>query len=450
MNTNSRGGTLSKPQCRECGSVLVIAIVLLMLLSLIPIAMQMLKTTAKDTLAQIHQSVEADNAALAGLQDAISWFQRQQCQPVRQSCSAGYAYPDAAFNPQYPNDTQDSTCTPGPCAIGIVRDFALDPGLSLWARYEVRMQSAGAADPHAVHDVTDQRVPPPSGVVGAGLAWYIESKGYVYRKRSPTAAFNVAPNSIVGNASAATELRRLALVLPSNAALIVNDQSKIPLSNNGRAIGGNVGTGIGYFTGATNPTVGGQTASNTSGDSYYTGNPNKLSVGTATNTYVSDVGIFGMNRQSVKLLADYVVPSVAALPASYPTLSLVYIDGNAGFGASPRLVGSGILYVNGALTIQSTNNAFFNGLIFATGKITINGSADISGAVVSGACVAGAGVGQCNGGNGVVSIAPFVHIDGGSGAAQVAYDNNVLNSIRSSLANYRENKAAYYTFSALK
>jgi Tfp pilus assembly protein PilX len=432
------------------GSALVVAIALLLLLALIPIAMQMIMTSSKDTNAQIYQSADADNAARAGLQDAISWFQRQQCQPVRQSCSASYTYPDMAFSPQFPNDTQDTTCTPGPCTTGLVNQFAIDQDHGLWVRYEVRTQPSGAYNSHAVHDVTDQRVPPPSGVVGGGLAWYIESKGYVFWQRNPAVAFNVSPNRVVGNATAATELRRLALVLPANAGLIVNDQSKVTLSNNGRAVGGAAGAGIGYYTGGTAPTVNGQTASNSSGGSYYTGTPNKISVFTATNTYVSDVGIFGMTQANVKLLADYVVSSVAALPSSYPTLAIVYINGNADFGASPQLIGGGILYVNGNLTIETTNNAFFNGLIFATGKITINGPASISGAVVSGACASGTGAGLCSGGDGVVSASPFVTIDGTNGAAQVAYDTTILNSIRSTLANYREDKAAYYTFSALK
>jgi hypothetical protein len=434
----------------ERGSALAIAIVLLCLLAMIPIAMQLLKSTSQDTQAQIHQSVEADNAARAGLQDAMSWFQRQACQPVRQSCSVSYAYADAAFNPQFPNDTQDATCSPGPCTTGLVNQFALDPDKGLWARYEVRVQPAGPSNPHAVHDITAQRVPPPSGVAGAGLAWYLESRGYVYWNRNPSVAFNVPPNKVVGNASAATELRRLALVLPAGA-LIVNDLKNVTLSNNGRAVGGPSAAGVAYYADTSNtlPSVNGQSALNSSGGSYYTGNPNK-GLASPPGSYVSDVAIFGMTQQSVKTLADYVVPNVAALPAQYPTLSLVFIDGNADFGAGPQLSGTGILYVNGSLTIESTNNAFFSGLIFATGKITINGPADISGAVVSGACVGGAAAGQCNGGDGVVSGSPFVLIDGTNGAAQVAYDVNILNSIRSSLANYREDKAAYYTFSALK
>ena len=440
----------------ERGSALVVAIALLMLLAMIPVAMQMVATSAKDTQAQIHQSSEADNAARAGLQDAISWFQRQQCQPVRQSCSGSYTYPDAAFSPTYPTDTLDATCSPGPCSIGLVNEFALDPDLGLWARYEVREQPVGATNASAVHDVTTQRVPPPTGAVGGGLAWYIQSKAYIYWKRNPALAYNVSPNQVVGNASAATELRRLAMVLPANAGLIVNNESKITLSNNGRVVGGTTGAGIGYYTAsATPPTVDGQTASNNPGTgSYYTGTPSKISIGA---TQVSDVGIFGMSQASVKLLADYVVPNVAALPSNYPHLAVVYIDGNADFcaiplngGTCPQLLGSGILYVNGSLTIESTNNALFSGLIFATGPITLN-SVTLSGAVISSACSgAGAGAGQCNSGTGVVTAGTYVTVDGTNGASQVTYDNTVLNSIRNTLANYREDKAAYYTFSSLK
>ena len=441
----------------ERGSALVVAIALMMLLAMIPVALQMVQTTAQDTQAQIHQSTEADNAARAGLQDAISWFQRQQCQPVRQSCSGTYTYPDMAFNPQYPADTQDATCSPGPCSIGIVNEFALDPDLGLWARYEVRQQAVGATNANAVHDVSDERVPTASGVgntqVGTGLAWYIQSKGTIYWKRNPALAYNVSPNRVVGNATAATELRRLALVLPGNAALIVNDQSKVTLSNSGRAVGGTVGAGVGYFTGATQPNVDGQTGTNSQNGSYFTGTPNILSVLAGGNTFVSDVGIFGMTQQNLKLLADYVVPNVASLPPTYPRLAIVYINGDADFAARTPLNGSGILYVNGNLTIEAANNAFFSGVIFATGKITIHGPASINGAVISAACPgpsSGVGSGLCNNGDGLVTASPYVLIDGSAGAAQVAYDNNTLNSMRLTLANYREDKAAYYTFSSLK
>jgi Tfp pilus assembly protein PilX len=445
------GVMVTSRRSRQRGSALAVAIVLLMLLAVIPVMMQLLRTSYNDTQAQLHQSAQADNVARAGLQDAISWFQRQSCQPVRQACSASFAFPDAAFNPKYPNDTQDSTCAPGPCSIGLVNNYALDPDLGLWARYEVRVQRSGAANPDAVHDISNQRVPPPSGVAGSGLCWYLESRGYVYRQISASAAFNASPNVVVGNATAATEIRRLGLALPGNAGAIVNDQSKVTLSNNGRAVGGTVGAGIGYYTGSTHPSVDGQTSSNNSGSgSYYTGTPNIMSVWTSTNTSVSDAAIFGMPQPNLKLLADYVVSSVAALPASYPALALVYIDGNADFGASPQLLGSGILYVNGNLTIESTNNAFFNGLIFATGQIAINGPADISGAVVSGACAAGSGAGLCGSGDGIASASPFLLIDGTNGAAQVSFDNAILNSVRQTLANYRENKAAYYVFTSLK
>ena len=54
-----------------------------------------------------------------------------------------------------------------------------------WGRYEVKRQTNPANapyDPHAVHDITSQRLYA-GEQNGEGLVWYIESKGYVYKRQ---------------------------------------------------------------------------------------------------------------------------------------------------------------------------------------------------------------------------------------------------------------------------
>jgi hypothetical protein len=95
------------------GSAGILTAMMLSLLTMIPIAMLLSGKAFKESNFSLHVA-QSDNAARAGLVDAISWFRRQSIQPVHQIMEK-HAYPDAAFNPVAINDTKDST-------IGIVKE----------------------------------------------------------------------------------------------------------------------------------------------------------------------------------------------------------------------------------------------------------------------------------------------------------------------------------------
>jgi len=402
------------------GSALIIAVMLsLIVIFLMTVGSRLIVTSSTETKTQQKVLAEADNIARAGLVDAIAWFKRQSMQPVRSGYPPTlYAYADAAFYPRYSTDTTKSSTIDE--SVGLVKEFQIsDDGLK-WARYEVRRQTvdpaAGAYDSHAVHDITSQRIDAKND--GEGLAWYIESIGYVYKKVSAGAAFNVSPNSVLSKVRASTEVRRLSLSLPVEAALLTSaggsgNTYKVKIYKNGRVIGGN-NIGCGYVSG-NSPKIytGGQ----------LTGNPSsKSGISAPTVSYV-----LGVSATELKLLCDYTVSDTSQLPSDLPDMTLIYVDGNAVFSSTRTLRSSGILFVNGNLTISANSNSLYSGLIYATGTVTIDEPALISGSVVA---YGGATISNSS----------------ASDVAEIDYDATILSSVRQQLCQYRENKSTLHVF----
>ncbi|MDD4003817.1 MAG: hypothetical protein PHW69_01270, partial [Elusimicrobiaceae bacterium] len=337
---------------RADGSALVMAIMLSMVILLLCLAGgKLLETSSRETNINKNVLAEADNVARAGLVDAISWFRRQSVQPV----AAGYplrggAYADQAFYPRY--STAASSCDTIDESIGLVKEYRMSDDSNKWARYEiVRQQDTSTADPHAVHDVTAQRME--GYYAGQGLVWYIESTGYVFQKNDPSKAFNVTPNRVISQVRASTEIRRMSFSLPAEAAFMIfsgNNSSYVPLVNvyqNGRITGGS-GIGAGRKQGK---------KPNVYSGGIITGTPDTVS-NLSEPTLES---ILGMTATELKLLADYIVTDTAELPAELPNMSLIYVDGNAVFSSTRPLTGNGFLYVNGNLTVSAGSNSVFSG-----------------------------------------------------------------------------------------
>ncbi len=410
---SAQAGSLGESQK---GSAALIMILALSILVLIPVAMQVSSTSRSQSQFQLASS-QADNAARAGLVDAIAWFRRQPGQPVHQT--GGQTFPDQAFAPQANsnpllNDTLDPT-------VGIVKEYALSDTSELWVRYEVRKQSdtaSNAVDVHAVHDITDKRMENHSA--GDGLAWYIESSGYVYAKRDPAKAFNEAPNVVKAHARASTEIMRVSVQLPALAALSVNDVNTVTFKGSPKIRGGS-SVGLAYHDGVPLAALAPSTVS---------GSPAFDEIASA----IDPKNIFGMSPRELKVLADISVSTFSEMPYSYtghktyPDMALVFIDGNAKFDSGRQLIGGGILFVNGDLSITAGSLCNFSGIIYVDGNLSVSPGSVISGAVV---------------------VKGSVYMDG-TQAAEINYDESIVNSVRNQLAQYRENRSTYYNFSGAK
>ncbi|MEI8218634.1 MAG: hypothetical protein WCG51_06285, partial [Elusimicrobiota bacterium] len=330
------------------GTALAIALILSLVLTIIvAVGTRLIVTSFKNTKNQQHLSAEVDNISRSGLVDAIAWFKRQSIQPVKSGVPyTRYAWADGAFDPRYSTDT--AHCDTIDPSIGIVKEYQLSEDGLIWGRYEVKRQTnttVAAYDVNAVHDVSGERLY--SGEQnGNGYVWAISSKGYIYRKRNVAAAFNVAPNKVISTSRVSTEIRRISLTIQVPCAVIVsnggtNGSRKVTVNAKGRIDGGTYGCG--RASGSAPSINAAATVTGTTAAS----NPSSFYLDDHTVPYV-----LGVSTAELRILSDYMVPDVASLPAELPDMSLIYISGDAVFTVAHPLRSSGILFVQGNLTIS--------------------------------------------------------------------------------------------------
>lgn len=393
----------------------------------------LLVTSLRESHKQKAMYAQGESIAKAGIADALSWFRRQQNQPVRSGYPVpGGTYPDAAFFPRADTDTIDEL-------MGLVREETLTLDPPIYGRYEVKRQvvdnyaNPSLTDADAVHDITGQKIQ--GSYAGEGLVWSVESKGYIFAKRDATKKYNESPNEILGHATISTEFRRITVQLSVNAAVYLyypgtSGARRLRIYNNGKVKGGSSAYGA-----AKRSTV----AAYVESGGYISGTP-----GTYYNSATLNITpdrIFGVPASELKLMSDYLVSDVSKLPYNaakeLPSIGIYYIDGNATFNSDYPLNTSGILFVNGNLTINSYSpGPYFTGVIYVNnGTVTIYGPALISGILI------------CNNtGNQYV----YINYTGSAGTTEINYDADIINSVRQQLTQYRENKAMYRVHSVLK
>lgn len=329
----------------------------------------------------IHRQLSYDgqtlNAAQAGLIDGISWFRRQQVQPVGSFSPVR----DLSSSPPI-NDTDDAS-------IGLVREYEISDLGNVWGRYEVRVTETD--------DVSDKR-----GKNSTGAVWELTSHGIVYVRRDESQSFDQYPNSVITRAVARSEIQRLTLVPPANAAInaqrgdAVNTQSKTRVFGNGNV-------GIAYPPSTGSPVVGGLLA----------GSPTQSNASPYNDSILS---VFGVTRQELVGMADVRVSSVSDLPPQIPDMAIVVINGNATFDSARPLRGVGVLVVFGSLTIASNSASVFNGLIYVEDDYVQGAPSSVTGSIIVGG---------------------DVDINGASDFSEVNYDGGILTQIQRHLGQYR-------------
>lgn len=383
---------------REKGS----AIILGLFLSIIAVALAV--TSAHLLLAQRKEAEsgyrlhgQALQIARSGLVEAANWLRKQPMQPV------------TSFAPQRDLSVSPAIAETDDPEIGLVRQFRINGGF--WGRYEVWKPWDADPDPDRlmrrrnlqVEDVSEAR-----GELPDGSAWRIKSMGYVFKLVDPSRPFNQAPNRVLGTELLESEVRRLVLGLPGASALNVNDGNSAHLNTGGRVIGGSKGAGITYPSNSGTPTQGPLR------DERVTGNPGLSPIPDYDDSIDS---LFGVSETQLRAMADLVVTDMADFPVPVPSMSIVFVDAKrAVFTADRPLLGSGIVVVSGAAHFGVDNSSDFSGMFYCKGNITMRAQCELSGTVVS----------QGN-----------VTIQGAKDLAVIRYDDEVLDSLRLSLSNYR-------------
>lgn len=369
----------------ERGAALIIVIFAsTLILLLLMTALTITRTSGRTVARQLVSQGQAMSTANAGLTEALSWFVRQQQQPV------------IAFDPKV--DT-GGVCTHVPQhvplafdsedpAIGIVRSFEIASVGRVWGRYEVRRS--------AVADVSTRRGKPQAGTI-----WNVASEGLVYVRNDAAQPPNVSPNFILARRTMRVDIQRLGLQLPANAALSAVRGNNINVTRPSRIQGGSAGIGAAYPASTGTP----------NGNGTISGNPAQSVTAAAFDVNT----IFGVTTNELIAMADIVADDESQLPNPLPDMALVVVRGNATFNKVRPLQGSGILVVLGNLILNPQSNAYYSGVIWVGGTFVATPPGIINGAVVA---------------NGNVQIA------GGSDVAELNYDSAILDQLRQQMGNY--------------
>lgn len=335
----------------------------------------------------------------SGLIEALGWLRKQTSQPVTTFAPVL----DMAVAPPI-MDTIDPD-------IGIVREFEITN--SIWGRYEVWKQ--WDADPNATRlawrqqmqceDISGLR-----GDLAPGSVWRLRSIGYVFRRVDPNVAFNEAPNQVLGQDMTEVETRRLALQPPGQAALCTRTGSTTQVLTRGKVVGGSLGAGIFYRQGTGAITVSGTGAS-------ISGTPSQ----SASSTYDDSFEVvFGVSQTELAAMADYYVTNTADFPSPVPIDKVVMSTTGMTFTAAKPLKGTGVVAIVGNTTIGQGTYSAFSGLLYVQGNLTIREPCEIQGAVV---------------------VTGTVRVEGSSDWVTLTYDDSILAHLRQEVGTYRLSSA---------
>jgi hypothetical protein len=345
---------------------------------------------------------QAMEFARSGLIEAVGWYRKQTAQPVM----AFEPRLDASANPPV-LDTMEPD-------IGIVREFEISG--AVWGRYEVWKD--WAADPDAdrsafreqvcCRDISDQR-----GGLSAGSVWRIRSIGYVFLRNDADARFDAAPNRVVAKEFVETEIRRLALQPPGQAALCTRTGSTCRIYTRGRVYGGDTASGIYIQRNTGSVTVSGTGA--------------VVTGGIARNTSYNDsmTAVFGVSLTELKGMADIALSDPAEFPSPLPRESLIVLDSDITFTSAQPLSGAGVVVINGDCRIDPASNSSFSGLLYVNGDLTVREPSELQGAVI----VTGSAL-----------------VQGASDYATITFDDGIVNQLRQSLGSYRQASATTRPF----
>lgn len=367
--------------------------------------------------AEFSADGQARAVAEAGLVDALAWFRRQTTQPVTTFAPSR----NLLLNPPV-NETDDVT-------LGLVRDYEIMP--SLWGRYEVLKPVAGETwtdgngngvydygeafvdanangrrDPaRNIRDISTER-----GFAGAGSVWRLESRGTIYRRPDMSQALGAGPNTRIASTVVASEIRRMVIVPPAQAALCVKTASGVVLGTRTRVVGGTKGGLVTKSLTGTPATTAAE----------MTGTP---AVGTIASYDDSVATVFGASLDEMRAMAD----AVYVLPANFPTrigdYTLNIVGGAVTFDAAKPLRGTGVVIVDGNATFNSGSNSFFNGVLYVKGNLVMRAPIYMRGTVIV---------------TGTVDVA-------GSGGdyTELNYDGGIVSSVLTILGQYRFATAPY-------
>jgi len=371
----------------ESGTILLIVLFVSLAMSgLIFVGGLLLESSKNQAETEFRAVGQARSVARAGLIDAFSWYRRQSTQPVTEFAPIL----DLGADPPI-LDTEDP-------AIGLMRRFKISG--NIWARYEVR--KLDAKNPHLqVRDVSALR-----GLTGAGQVWYLASWGAVFRREDDQKGYKESPNRLLGTALAFTEIRRMTLSPPGEAAINSARGDNVVLTTRTRIVGSE-GSGVVFPIGTGNVSAQGEIS----------GSPALAPVADYDD---SPEAVFGVPYAQLKSLADDVYTNPSEFPAPVPQDSLLIMEGDLTFNDTRPLRGSGVIYVDGNVVVDASPRNFFNGMLYVTGNLMVRAPSIVRGTIVA---------------------RGSIRVEGSGDYAEIEYDKKVLSALMVSMGQYRISKA---------
>jgi hypothetical protein len=253
----------------------------------------------------------------------------------------------------------------------------------------------------------------------------------VYVRNNPSVAYDVAPNRVLSRAKLRTEIQRLSLNLPAASAVSVSRGGGVSLTSTAIRIRGGTKSALMYQAGSGTPS--GAAVTPTPPNAQVTGTSPVMQAGiTAAPSRFTIPYIFGVTQNELETMADFKVSSVASLPATLPSASLIVLrdpsDSNATFEFTQTrpLTGTGVLVVFGNLTLKANSNSSFNGVIYVDGSYLQEAPSSVTGSVVVND----------------TSTRTF-RMSGAGERSEIRYDANVIDFIEQRMGQYRITRSAY-------
>jgi len=324
----------------------------------------------------------------------MSWFRKSTVQPVTTFAPVL----NTAVSPQI-IETLDPE-------IGIAREFQITG--PVWGRYEVWKQWDADPDPQRLawrQRVQATDVTAPAGSAGTGNVWRVRSIGYVFRQVDPNVPFDQAPNQMLGSDILGSEIRRMTLSPPGQAAVCSRTASATTIVTSVNIQGG---TGVGVFS------------KSGTGSVTRTGSPTIAGVSqfaTIASYDDSVEAVFGVSEKELQALADDNILAANSFPSPVATNYLYFVEvPTLTYSAALPLRGTAAIYVKGNVVFNVGNKSYFTGLLYVNGNLTIREPCDLNGTII------------CNG---------TVRIEGQSDWVNITYDDEALNALRTAIGQYR-------------
>lgn len=400
---------------QERGMVLLYALIGLILVIGVVLASGEREDAVRSlTQTEFDADARARSAAESGLVDALSWLRRQFEQPV----PAFAPQRDMSLDPPL-NETDDAE-------VGLVREFLIARGY--WGQYKVR--SGTPAEPffdenqNGIFDKDDtfqdldgngertmangcRDLSFDRGAFKSGVIWYLESEGSVYKRLDEDLPLGEGRNARLAHITLSTEVRRLSLILPTSAGIVVGKASDAKfegtvIESTTQAIAYRPETGVPQYI-----TADGNTkrvefrapVEHAPVDGWITGDDN--------NHTITCQDVFGVSIQTLRSMADYNVQLVSKipknsmpldeylmgemileeLPITIPENSLTVItpkDGTLKIDKNESIIGRGIIVIDGNLEVKEDTLTNFSGVLFVSGDMKVTKAGAFEGMVIVG------------------------------------------------------------------